>query len=99
TFEVYANGLPLGMVRTGPNAFAQQEGGSLAMAIDASDGKDGVLRLDAQVTVTPARDTWYVVLVRGKKSLLPVWGDSPYAYTNPIYADVDGGGWSAPGIP
>jgi hypothetical protein len=101
-FEVYANGRPLSLLRTGAGKFQQRpdgEAGSLlAMPLDPSDLQDAVVRLDGQVTVTPAKDSWYVVVVRGAKSLLPVNGGGPYGYTNPIYLDLGGDGWSPPGL-
>jgi len=62
------------------------------------DVTQNVTRLDGTITVKPARDSWYVVVVRGGGNLAPVDGGQPYAYTNPIYIDVGGDGWSAPGL-
>ena len=57
-------------------------------------------------TLTPRVDTWYVVVVRGNRSLAPVvpkLGDRdvlPFAFTNPIWVDVDGDGKFTPvGVP
>ena len=49
-------------------------------------------------TLRPKVDTWYVVVVRGNRSLDPVvpkLGDRdvfPLAFSNPIWVDVDGDG-------
>ncbi len=103
TVEVYCNGRPLSLLRTGPGAFEQrpdgEPGSSLQVALDGTDKKDAVVRLDGVVTVKPARDGWYVVVVRGGGSLAPVNGMAPIAYTNPVYVDVAGDGWTAPGLP
>jgi hypothetical protein len=57
-------------------------------------------------TLTPKVDTWYVVVVRGNRSLAPVvpqLGDRdvlPFAFSNPIWVDVDGDGKFTPvGVP
>ena len=53
-------------------------------------------------TVTPARDTWYVVVARGSRSLEPVVPNPPgqlvfpLAFTNPIWVDADGDGKFTP---
>jgi hypothetical protein len=55
-----------------------------------------------KVDVPIARDSWVVVLVRGKKPLdgvLPVKGVLPFAFQNPVWVDADGDGkWTAPGL-
>ena len=38
-----------------------------------------------------------VVLVRGPSEGSPVFDGFTYAFTNPIYVDVDGGGFTPPG--
>jgi hypothetical protein len=46
-----------------------------------------------KLIVRPARDTWYVVMVRGSsRSMRPLHGDVPIAYTNAILVDADGSG-------
>ena len=43
--------------------------------------------------VKPARDTWYVVMVRGfGRSMAPLHGATPVAYSNAILVDADGSG-------
>ena len=58
---------------------------------------DGTVWFDEIFTLSPDMDTWYVVMTRGPSEGHPVFGGSTYAFTNPIYVDVDGGGFSAPG--
>ncbi len=103
TLEVYANGRPLSLTKTGAGTFVQSADGAVGSAlqapIDAGDAKSAVVRLDGTVQVTPAKDSWYVVIVRGAKSMEPVAGGSPLGYTNPVYLDVAGDGWTAPGVP
>jgi hypothetical protein len=57
----------------------------------------GAVWFDDAFEVSPAVDTWYVVLTRGSASGWPVFGGSPFAFTNPIYVDVAGDGFDAPG--
>jgi len=50
------------------------------------------------VPVDPAVDTWYIVRVDGG-SLTPIYpGAEAFAATNPIYLDLAGDGFDAPGI-
>lgn len=53
--------------------------------------KDGaVVRLDDTFTLKPTKDTWYIIMVTGTRSLSPVLpGSKPFAFTNPIYIDAD----------
>ena len=101
TLEVYENGRPLPLNRTGPAALeavaAGTVGATLAAAIQPTDGHDAV-RFDGAVKVAPTRDAYYVVVVRGAGSLRPVAGSSPYGYTNPIYVDTAGDGWTPAGM-
>jgi hypothetical protein len=97
TVEVYGNGRPLGLARAGAGMLVEREGGALALPLDPADRK-GVVRFDGKVAVKPQRDSWYVVLVRGTRSLAPVAAGTPYAYTNPAYVDLEGDGWTAPGL-
>jgi hypothetical protein len=103
SIEVYGNGRPLSLSKTAAGTFAQTAdgaaGSTLQAPIDAGDAKAGAVRLDGTVTVTPAKDTWYVVIVRGSGSMAPIAGGAPYAYHNPVYVDVAGDGWTAPGLP
>jgi hypothetical protein len=58
---------------------------------------DALTWIDETFTDTPAIDSWYVFVVRGTGDGHPVFGGTPFAYTNPIYVDVDGNGFTAPG--
>jgi hypothetical protein len=98
TLEVYANGRPLTLTRTGPGAFEESTGGMLQVPLDATDASGPVVRLDGAVKISPLKDSWYVVVVRASGSLSPVGDGSPYGYTNPIYVDTAGDGWTAPGL-
>ena len=55
---------------------------------------DAIVRADVEVTLKPAVDTWYVFIVEGTGNLSPVGNGSPFAYTNPLYVDVDGNGFT-----
>jgi hypothetical protein len=66
----------------------------LSLTLDAStaDAGNPVIRFNKAVDLTPAVDTWYVVLVEGDNSTPPVTGPRPFAFTNPIYVDRNGNG-------
>lgn len=60
----------------------------------AEGGQDApTARWRATVRVRPSRDAWFVVVARGG-SIAPVGAGDAYGYTNPIYVDVDGDGFS-----
>ncbi len=49
-----------------------------------------IVRFDKTLTFTPKIDTWYLVMVTGNKGLAPVVpGSVAFAFTNPIFVDVD----------
>lgn len=53
----------------------------------------------ASVDLELERDAWIVVVVEGEGDLFPVVGKGstpPLAFTNAIYVDVDGNGWTPP---
>ncbi len=62
-------------------------------------------RFQDVVEDSPKQDTWYVVIVRGYDSLEPVVTRykgttiTPFAFTNPIWVDVDGDGRFTPKYP
>ena len=59
---------------------------------------DGVW-FDGWWTVEADADAWFVVEVVGETSQGSAWRDAlPYAATNAFFLDVDGGGWTAPGL-
>jgi len=57
-----------------------------------ADAENPVLRYNSSIEVTPAADTWYIVIVEGDNGFAPVSGKRPFAFTNPIFVDVDGNG-------
>jgi hypothetical protein len=89
TIEVYANGRPLPLAQTGPTTFTEDAAGTSAQSIAAGA---------YDIVVKPQRDTWYVVVVRGSGDLMPVNSRNVLGYTNPIYLDVNGGGFEPPGL-
>lgn len=98
--EVYANGRPVRL----------QEVAGILLEIEHPKPTDplfapiplpnttptAVERLHTQVHLYPKQDTWYVFVVKGEGSLAPVGNGRPFAYTNPLYVDADGGGWNPP---
>ena len=50
-------------------------------------------------TDTRTADAWYAVEVQGDQALGAFWGGAvPYAMTNAFFVDVDGDGWTPPGL-
>jgi hypothetical protein len=72
------------------------ENGKLMTSVKPS-GR-GVRRLDMTRQVAPRRDSWYVVMVRGRKPdpTQQRQGVLPFALTNPIWVDADGDGKFTP---
>jgi hypothetical protein len=61
--------------------------------------ENGVGKATATAQLTLNKDAWIIVVVRGTKELFPVvgkGGDKPFAFSNPIFVDVDGQGWTPP---
>ena len=56
------------------------------------DPYNPIIRYHDTLTFTPAADTWYVVRVEGDSSREPVQQLRSFAFTNPIWVDVDGNG-------
>ena len=102
TIEVYENGRPLSLGKPMPGhlvaAAPGTAGTNLSAPLDAADSTSATVRFDGTITVRPSRDAWYVIVVRGTGSLSPVGNSTPYAYTNPLYVDLTGDGWTAPGL-
>ncbi len=99
SFEVYANGRPVSL-KDDAGVLVQDDAAPAGTGItttlplaEAAAGK--VVRLDADVTLAPAVDTWYVFVVKGTSDMSPVGRGVPFAFTNPLYVDVDGGGFKA----
>lgn len=59
---------------------------------DRADRDDPVERYNSTIALSPAVDTWYVVIVEGDVGSWPVASKRPFAFTNPIFVDVDGNG-------
>ncbi len=57
-------------------------------------------RFHQSLTFEPKKDTWYVVIAGDDKGdMAPVYrGKYPISMTNPIYLDIDGKGFKAPGL-
>ena len=54
-----------------------------------------VIRFEWQTRLKLDRDAWVVVVARGDKAMLSVMPGTnvkPFAFTNPIFVDVDGDG-------
>lgn len=50
-------------------------------------------RYTKTLKLKPARDTWYIAIAEGTREVLPIYpGTRPFAFTNPVYVDVDGNG-------
>lgn len=95
--EVYANGRPLPVVAVGKELLQDETaspGQHMTVALPLSGGTlSESIRLDATLRLFPKKDTWYVVVVKGRGSLEPVGRGTPWAYTNPLYVDLDGDGF------
>jgi hypothetical protein len=94
---VFANGRPLYLRRDASAIVAEDTaagGGTLELALVPGDALDEVVRLATEIRHHPTADTYYHVLVRGIGGMGPLPSNEPFAYTNGIYVDVDGGGWS-----
>ncbi len=61
-------------------------------------GAEGVLRLETELQVSPPMDIWYHVIAYTESAdLAPVYpGRDSMAFTNPIWVDLDGGGFDPP---
>lgn len=63
------------------------------------DGGFKAYRFEATVELNPEEDAWLVALVEGPTDMFPVVGKGgtrPLAFTNPLFIDVDGNGWTPP---
>lgn len=95
---IFENGRPLTRTMSlGGNVFSAEVATlatqPLTWSLTEGGGDAPTARWRGTIRVRPSRDAWYVVVARGG-SLSPVGGGSAYGYTNPIYVDVDGGGFS-----
>ncbi|MBK03834.1 MAG: hypothetical protein CL920_10645 [Deltaproteobacteria bacterium] len=73
--------------------------GKLLQKVDVSESKERS-RLKQAFTFTPTKDTWYVFMAGDdSKGMEPVYpGRKPISMTNPLYLDIDGNGFKAPGL-
>jgi len=95
--EVYANGRPLPVTEVAGVLLQDvlvPPDQHLRVPLPLSTGiHSPTTRLDAILRLYPDRDTWYVFVVRGSGSLEPVGRGTPFAFTNPVYVDLDGDGF------
>ncbi len=55
---------------------------------------------DGSWLVESEDDAWFTVEVEGVESMGDIWRNhTPYAMTNAFFLDVEGDGWTAPGLP
>jgi hypothetical protein len=95
--RVYANtpGTETDASGRGPSELPEPQ----AVPALSSTVKDGARTLTASAELTLSKDAWIVVIAQGGTDLFPVVGKGgtfPLAFTNPIYVDVDGQGWTPP---
>lgn len=58
------------------------------------------IRWKQDITLKPAKDTWYVVIAGDDdKAMSVVYSQKPISMTNAIFVDIDGKGFTAPGLP
>ena len=93
-FAVFENGRPLALTDDGAGGY-DARAASAGSSLTAPLSNAGVTRFHGAVHAHPLRDSYYVVVAYGE-SLAPVAGGTAYGYINPVYVDVDGGGWMPP---
>jgi hypothetical protein len=75
--------------------------GKLVAFTNRTTAGDSVIRIQWEKVLHLDKDSWIVVTARGDRPLdvvLPGSGAKPYAFTNPIFVDIDGDGtFRAPG--
>ncbi len=91
--SIFERGRPVRLISTrrGWRQARKGEAGGVFEIPTTREGKDTVA-FDSTINLTPNRDTWYVVVARGEGTGAPVFTGAPFAYTNPIYVDMDGDG-------
>ncbi len=68
----------------------------IALTADAADLVD----FDDTVEVDVSVDSQIVFMAFSDTAMVEVnRGDLPFGFTNPVYIDIDGDGWTAPGVP
>jgi hypothetical protein len=100
SLEVYANGRPLPLHEVAGKLFHQEsakEGELISTALPiANTVPTATVRADVEVEMYPQIDTWYVFVVKGTAAIDPVGNGTPFAFTNPVYVDLDGKGFEPP---
>ncbi|MBM4387125.1 MAG: hypothetical protein FJ088_05260 [Deltaproteobacteria bacterium] len=80
--EIYANGRPLKFLAD-ESGYIESQDDNASYQIQMVNG--GAVKFDETITLLPDKDTWYVFVVKGSKSMAPAGEGVPFAYTNPIY--------------
>jgi len=82
-----------------PGTLRVYRNGVVVEQVELTESTDG-LWFDGGWDLQTANDAWYAIEVVGTESLGDAWRNTtPYAMTNAFFVDVDGMGWSAPGLP
>ncbi len=53
-------------------------------------------RQSVQVPLSTTEDAFVIFVVRGGQSMAPIHASGPFAFSNPVYLDADGGGYDNP---
>ncbi len=85
---------PLTPTRSVPVTFTEAD--RVVVATGAQE--HAIYRKTVSWTMTFDADAWVILVVRGSGDMFPVVHSdvAPFAYANPIYVDVDGGGYNNP---
>jgi hypothetical protein len=95
-FTVYENGRPLALTPDGSGGFDADGDPPAGAVLTTPIPAAGAPRLRAVVHAHPTRDSFYNVVAVGD-SLEPAGHGSAFGYTNAVYVDADGGGFT-PGM-
>ncbi len=90
------NTSPIEPTETFPVSFAQN---NLVTVAGAGANAHRRYEKTVEITVEPEEDSYVVFFVRGTSGMYPVLPDDeiePFAFTNPVFLDVDGGGYDNP---
>ncbi len=70
--------------------------GQIVQTLDRSgdNGND----FDEAITLNFTKDSWVVFFAVGPRANAWEYGDATLAFTNPVYIDIDGAGWTPPGM-
>jgi len=64
--------------------------------IKAGTVEHKVWRQTIDIPLQSAADAFLVIVVKGSQSMAPVTMSAPFAFSNPIFIDADGGGYDNP---